>query len=97
MKNELDFLLISHFIRISFCMKLQNPLFQKVKENLLTWEKVPVREVEGWVIVFTPTNHQPVAALDHVILHGGLAMSCRIHINSRVIPHGSYDFAFDSA
>ena len=65
-------------------MKLQNPLFQKVKENFLPWEKVPLREVEGWVIVFMPTDHQPAAALDHVILQGGLALSCRIHINSGI-------------
>tara|TARA_B100000123_G_scaffold95777_1_gene69778 strand:- start:389 stop:664 length:276 start_codon:yes stop_codon:yes gene_type:complete len=41
-----------------------------------------------------PTDHQPTAALDHVILHGGFARSCRIHINSRVLPHGFYDFVF---
>ena len=65
--------------------------------TLLPWEKVPVREVEGWVIVLMPTNHQPAAALDHVILHGGLARSCRIHINSKVLPHGFCDFAFGFA
>ena len=30
------------------CPKLQNPLFQKAKENLLPGEKVPVRADEGW-------------------------------------------------
>ena len=57
-------------------------------ENLLPCEKVPVRKVEGWVIVFMHTNYQPAIALDHVILQGGLALSCRSHINSRVFPHG---------
>ena len=69
---------------MSFFTELQNPLFQKEMGTLLPWEKVPVREVEGWVIVLMPTNHQPAAALDHVILQGGLARSCRIHINSGV-------------
>jgi len=27
---------------------LQNPLYQKAKENLLNGEKMPVREDEGW-------------------------------------------------
>ena len=30
------------------CPELQNPLFQKAKENLLPGEKVPVRANEGW-------------------------------------------------
>ncbi len=30
------------------CPELQNPLFQKAKENLLPVEKVPVSAVEGW-------------------------------------------------
>jgi len=44
-----------------------------------------------------PTNHQLAAALNHAILHGGFARSCRIHINSKVLPHGFCDFAFGSA
>ena len=82
---------------MSFYTKLQNPLFQKEMENLLSEEKVTLRKVEGWVILFMPTDHQPAAALNHVILHGGLARSCRIHINSRVLPHGFCDFAFGFA
>ena len=30
------------------CPELQNPLFQKAKENHLPGEKVPVRADEGW-------------------------------------------------
>ena len=44
-----------------------------------------------------PTNHQLAAALNHVILHGGFARSCRIQINSKVLPHGFCDFAIGFA
>ena len=30
------------------CPELQNPLFQKAKENLLPGEKVPIRADEEW-------------------------------------------------
>ena len=30
------------------CPELQNPLYQKAKENLLPGEKVPIRADEGW-------------------------------------------------
>ena len=41
------------------CPKLQNPLFQKAKENLLPGEKVPVRADEGWGKVLYPGPHPP--------------------------------------
>ena len=44
-----------------------------------------------------PPNHQLAAAFNHVILHEGLARSCRIHINSKVLPHGFCDLAIGSA
>ena len=45
------------------CPKLQNPLFQKAKENLLPWEKVPVRADEGWGKVLYPGPLRPPATV----------------------------------
>ena len=45
------------------CPELQNPLFQKAKENLLPGEKVPVRADEGCEKVFLSGPHPPSATV----------------------------------
>ena len=45
------------------CPELQNPLFQKVKDHLLTGEKVPTRADEWlWKVLF-PGPHPPSATV----------------------------------
>ncbi len=40
--------------------ELQNPLFQKVKDHLLTWEKVPTRADEWlWKVLFPGPHPLP--------------------------------------
>ena len=39
------------------CPELQNPLYQKAKENLLPGEKVPIRADEGWGKVLFQSPH----------------------------------------
>ena len=41
------------------CPELQNPQFQKTKDNLLPGEKVPARADEGWGKVFLSGLHPP--------------------------------------
>ena len=41
------------------CPELQNPLFQKAKENLLTGEKAPARADEGYEKEFFYGPHPP--------------------------------------
>ena len=56
------------------CPKLQNPLFQNAKENLLPGEKVPVRADEGWGESALSQNlthrlrRSPLSRRDRVIL-----------------------------
>jgi len=42
---------------------LQNPLFQKAKENLLPGEMVPVRADEGWGKMYLTGPHPPSATV----------------------------------
>ena len=56
------------------CPKLQNPLFQKAKENLLPGEKVPVRADEGWGEVLYPGPHPPPATVPPLPEGGGYSL-----------------------
>ena len=56
------------------CPKLQNPLFQKAKENLLPGEKVPVRADEGWGKVLYPGPHRPPATVPPLPEGGGYSL-----------------------
>ena len=56
------------------CPKLQNPLFQKAKENLLPGEKVPVRADEGWGKVLYPGPHPPPATVPPLPEGGGYSL-----------------------
>ncbi|GIR60823.1 MAG: hypothetical protein CM15mP66_02710 [Pseudomonadota bacterium] len=56
------------------CPKLQNPLFQKAKENLLPGEKVPVRADEGWGKVLYPGPHPPPARVPPPPEGGGYSL-----------------------
>ena len=59
---------------VSKCPKLQNPLFQNAKENLLPGEKVPVKADEGWGKSALPRilthrlRRSPLSRRDRVIL-----------------------------
>ena len=66
--------------------ELQNPLFQKAKENLLPGEKVPFRADEGWGKVFLSGPHTPSATVPP--LPKG---------ESYFLDNGFCDFAFGSA
>ena len=56
------------------CPKLQNPLFQKAKENLLPGEKVPVRADEGGGKVLYPGPHPPPATVPPLPEGGGYSL-----------------------
>ena len=56
------------------CPKLQNPLFQKAKENLLPGEKVPVRADEGWGKVLYPGPFPPPATVPPLPEGGGYSL-----------------------
>ena len=56
------------------CPKLQNPLFQKAKENLLPGENVPVRADEGCGKVLYPGPHPPPATVPPLPEGGGYSL-----------------------
>ena len=56
------------------CPELQNPLFQKAKENLLPGEKVPVRADEGWGEVLYLGPHPPPATVPPLPEGGGYSL-----------------------
>jgi len=65
---------------------LQNPLFQKAKENLLPGEKVPIRADEGWGKVLFQGPHPPSATVPPLPEGEGYFLD-----------DGFCDFAFGSA
>jgi len=66
---------------------LQNPLFQKAKEDLLPGEKVPVRADEGWGKELFPGPHLPSATAPPPLPEG----------EGYFLDDGFCDFAFSSA
>ena len=65
---------------------MQNPLFQKAKENLLPGEKVPARADEGWRKEFLSGPHPPSATVPPLPEGEGY-----------LLDDGFCDFAFGSA
>ena len=59
--------------------ELQNPLFQKAKENLLPGEKVPVMADEGWEMLFSdphpPSETAPLPESEGYSLDDGFCDS----------------------
>jgi len=70
LENQFSLLPACHSARRG-CPELQNPLFQKAKDNLLTGEKIPVRVDEGCEKVLFPGPHPPSKKVPTVPEDGG--------------------------